>query len=99
MNLEVPLAPRLPQTHLNVDQPSIAVLLCTLNGASFLREQIDSIKRQDQENLIVCASDDGSTDGTWLLLKQLQSRMGKDRVSIRIGPQQGFVANFLSLIC
>lgn len=82
-----------------VERPLVAILLCTLDGASFLREQIDSIQKQDHENLIVFASDDGSTDSTNLLLKQFQSRLGKDRVSIKSGPQRGFAANFLSLIC
>jgi len=79
--------------------PLVAVLLCTHHGGRFLAEQLDSIRAQDHQNLTIWVSDDGSKDNTHLILKQFQSLWGKSRFSIHSGPQKGFVANFLSLIC
>lgn len=79
--------------------PSIAILLCTYNGARFLPLQLASYEAQDFTGWRLFVSDDGSTDGTPDLLAAFQSKHGAERVSIRRGPCQGFVANFLSLIC
>jgi glycosyltransferase involved in cell wall biosynthesis len=50
--------------------PQIEVLLATYNGAKFVREQIDSILRQDYEHVRVLARDDGSTDETRSILHE-----------------------------
>ncbi len=78
---------------------SIAILLCTYNGAQFLPLQLGSYEAQDFADWRLFVSDDGSTDGTLALLRAFQDKHGAERVSIRRGPCQGFVANFLSLIC
>jgi glycosyltransferase involved in cell wall biosynthesis len=78
---------------------SIAILLCTFNGARFLPAQLASYEAQDFANWRLVASDDGSSDDTVALLEDFQKRYGTDRVEIRHGPRKGFVANFLSLIC
>jgi glycosyltransferase involved in cell wall biosynthesis len=44
-------------------------------------------------------SDDGSDDDTRKILEKYQYWLGKGRTSILSGPQEGFVANFHSLIC
>lgn len=51
-------------------EPRISVALCTYNGESFLREQLDSFSAQTQlpDELVVC--DDGSSDGTIRLLEE-----------------------------
>ena len=48
----------------------ISVVMCTYNGAKFLREQLDSIASQIllPDELVVC--DDGSTDATLSILKE-----------------------------
>jgi glycosyltransferase involved in cell wall biosynthesis len=78
---------------------SIAILLCTYNGARFLPAQLASYETQEFADWRLFASDDGSTDGTLALLDAFQQRHGVGHVSIRRGPRMGFVANFLSLIC
>lgn len=78
---------------------SIAILLCTFNGARFLPAQLASYEAQDFTNWRLVASDDGSGDDTVALLEDFQKKHGADRVEIRRGPRKGFVANFLSLIC
>jgi glycosyltransferase involved in cell wall biosynthesis len=78
---------------------SVAILLCTMNGARFLPDQLASFEGQDFTNWRLFASDDGSEDGTMALLEEFQKKHGAHRVSIRRGPRRGYVANFLSLIC
>jgi glycosyltransferase involved in cell wall biosynthesis len=48
----------------------ISVALCTYNGEKYLREQIDSILKQDckVDEIVVC--DDGSIDDTIMILKE-----------------------------
>jgi glycosyltransferase involved in cell wall biosynthesis len=75
----------------------IAILLCTFNGAEYLREQLDSFILQTYPNWVVYASDDGSTDSTLDVLHEYQQRLGS-RLVILQGPRQGFAKNFISLI-
>lgn len=77
----------------------VAVLLCTYNGQSYLAEQLDSFEKQEFTRWDMWASDDGSTDGTLAILEAYRNQWGADRLSIRSGPRNGFVANFLSLSC
>ena len=52
----------------------IGILLCTYNGEAYLRQQLDSILSQDTaEDFRILVSDDGSTDGTLLLLREMSS--------------------------
>ncbi len=78
---------------------SVAILLCTFNGARFLPLQLASFESQSLQDWCLFVSDDGSTDDTLALLKEFQLRHGAGRVQVRDGPGKGFVANFLSLIC
>ena len=78
---------------------SVAILLCTLNGARFLPQQLASLEAQDFTDWRVIASDDGSQDATLSLLEDFREKHGAERVQIRRGPRRGFVANFLSLLC
>ncbi len=78
---------------------SVAILLCTYNGARFLAAQLDSIESQDHSNWFVIASDDGSSDQTLEILREYQSRWLEGKLAIRGGPQKGFCQNFLSLAC
>ena len=52
----------------------ISVAICTYNGESFLKEQIDSILNQTLkvDEIVVC--DDGSTDGTLDILEDYENR-------------------------
>ena len=44
--------------------PLISVVLCTYNGADFLKEQMDSLLTQTWKPIEIIVSDDGSTDNT-----------------------------------
>jgi glycosyltransferase involved in cell wall biosynthesis len=52
-------------------EPLVSVLLCVCNGERFLREAVDSALSQTHPRLEVIAVDDGSTDGSALLLSAL----------------------------
>jgi len=79
--------------------PKVAVLLCTYHGQQYLSEQLDSIEGQTHGNWEVWASDDGSEDDTHTILERYRSKWGEERISIHYGPAEGFVSNFLSLVC
>ncbi|MCX5875931.1 MAG: glycosyltransferase family 2 protein [Deltaproteobacteria bacterium] len=76
----------------------MAVLLCTKDGERFLAEQLDSINAQTFSGWKVWASDDGSRDGTLAIFGQYGFLWG-GRLSVQPGPERGFAANFLSLVC
>ncbi len=80
-------------------EPSIAILLCTLDGARFLPDQLDSINRQWHSNLKLWVSDDGSTDETVELVRGYHFGSDASPAIVLDGPQQGHTANFLSLAC
>jgi glycosyltransferase involved in cell wall biosynthesis len=50
------------------DKPLVSVCLPTYNGAFFLKEALDSLKNQTQQNMELIASDDASTDETFNIL-------------------------------
>lgn len=79
--------------------PRVAICLCTYNGQHYLAEQLGSIAKQTYPNWEVWASDDGSKDETFDILQACQSQWSAAKLTITSGPQQGFVANFLSLAC
>ncbi|TFY90132.1 glycosyltransferase family 2 protein [Pseudomonas kairouanensis] len=77
--------------------PTVAILMCTYNGGSFLCEQLESFTRQTYPHWKLLVSDDGSKDKTLDILQHFHTRWGQERVRILSGPQQGYVKNFLSL--
>jgi len=54
--------------------PVVEVLLATYNGARFLPEQVNSLLKQDYENIRILARDDGSSDETAELLARYAAR-------------------------
>ena len=80
-------------------QPHVAILMCTLNGERFLKEQLDSFTTQTHQDWTLWVSDDGSTDQTLEILRATQAEWGADRLKIVEGPRKGFARNFLSLAC
>jgi len=79
--------------------PEVAILLCTMQGQPHLREQLDSITGQTHSSWTIWVSDDGSTDGTHDILAEYSKSYGTSKFSVRPGPAQGYVKNFLSLVC
>lgn len=76
----------------------ISVCMCSFNGASFIREQIESILAQTvkPDEIVIC--DDGSTDGTAEFLSDLSKR-SPVRILLAANPKRlGVVANFSQAI-
>jgi glycosyltransferase involved in cell wall biosynthesis len=80
-----------------ISDEQVAILLCTLNGQSFLSEQLSSIAAQTHTSWELWTSDDGSRDRTRAIL-QTDAATSKRPIRICAGPAQGFAANFLSLV-
>lgn len=78
-----------------MDSESVAIMMCTYNGAEYIKEQMESLFAQTHGNWQLWVSDDGSTDGTIELIRDFENR-GK-LIHILPGPQKGFAANFLNL--
>jgi glycosyltransferase involved in cell wall biosynthesis len=71
--------------------------MCTLNGARYLEQQLDSVEAQHLTIWRLIVSDDGSVDGTLDMLRERQKKWGAERLEIRAGLRKGFASNFLSL--
>lgn len=53
------------------ENPLIEILLATYNGEMYVEQQIRSLMEQTYKNIRVVVSDDGSTDGTIVIVKKL----------------------------
>lgn len=80
-------------------EPLVLILMGTLNGERFIREQLDSILAQTHKNWKLVISDDGSTDQTLAIARQWAKEVGENQVEFRGGTRQGFAQNFLSMAC
>lgn len=81
------------------NRSKVAILMGTFNGEQFLSEQLDSIRRQTHTGWELHISDDGSCDKTLDIIHDARKEWTDHLVTLRAGPQKGFVANFLSLAC
>jgi glycosyltransferase involved in cell wall biosynthesis len=64
----------------------------------FLRQQLETLRRQQMKSIDVWASDDGSSDRTRDILEEAQTGWRKGDFRIVEGPHRGFAENFRSLI-
>jgi glycosyltransferase involved in cell wall biosynthesis len=78
--------------------PKVTILMCTFNGEKYIEDQLDSFQCQTYQNWRLIVSDDGSRDKTLRILKQYKKKWGVRKIQIIKGPQQGFSANFISLL-
>ena len=74
----------------------IDVLLATHNGESFLNDFLDSLVEQEQVNIHLIVSDDGSTDSTLEIINSYKS-MFKE-ITLLEGPKKGPMSNFFFLL-
>lgn len=54
-------------------QPRVSVVMCTYNGACYLRKQLDTILAQDYPLYELIIQDDRSTDDTWTILEEYRA--------------------------
>lgn len=84
-------------TNSNFETDTVAVLMCTYNGADYLEQQLHSFSAQSHKNWLLYASDDGSNDTTREILAHYQQLWSTREVKILEGPAKGFVENFISV--
>lgn len=75
-------------------RPTVSVVMCTYNGERFLREQLESILEQDYPLHELIVQDDGSTDGTWALIRDYAERYPQLIRPFQNAERLGFNANF-----
>ena len=82
----------------SLERMTISVAMATFNGGRYLREQLDSIRRQSllPMELVVC--DDGSSDDTMDILRRFASDAPFKVVIDAHGRRLGFTPNFLRAI-
>jgi glycosyltransferase involved in cell wall biosynthesis len=71
------------------------VLLSSYNGASFIRDQLDSILDQTLSPTLIVVRDDGSTDATWDIVQDIARAAP---ISAFAGPNLGPRDSFFSLL-
>lgn len=74
----------------------VKVLMSTYNGQKYLREQLDSILRQEGVEVSLLIRDDGSQDGTIEILSEYAEKY--PNIEIIEGANLGFAQSFMSLI-
>ncbi len=77
----------------------VRILLCTHNGASYLRAQLDSYLAQEHTDWSLWVSDDHSTDQTREILQDFAADHPDREVHLLTGIGRGHAANYLSLMC
>lgn len=78
-------------------EPKVLVLLSSYNGERYLQEQIDSILNQKDVNVFVLVRDDGSTDNTLNLLRQMVT-CNPLRLKLVEGKNVGCTKSFVELM-
>ncbi len=75
----------------------IAILMATYNGERYVKEQLDSLVRQDNDQWTLFIHDDGSSDSTPQILRQYADSHANIHV-LDYAPQGGAMKNFFSLL-
>ena len=85
---------------MHIDHETIAICMATYNGETFLREQIESILKQTNQNWILFIRDDHSTDKTLQILQRYASLYKNKIVLIEDSTLAGGSAkqNFASIL-
>ena len=76
--------------------PAISVLLPVYNAERFIREAVDSVLFQSLGDFELLALDDGSTDGSLIILREYEARDNRVRIITR--ENRGLVASLNDLI-
>lgn len=74
---------------------SVCVFMSSYNGEKYIKEQIESILNQQLVDVHVFVRDDGSTDSTRNVVKEISKN--DDRVSLVLGNNIGFEHSFMEL--
>ena len=80
------------------DKAQVAILMAVYQGRDYLPAQLESLAGQSLRDWLLIAGDDGSSDGSAVLLADFAARRPKGQVRILPGPRQGAPANFRALL-
>ena len=83
---------------MEISNNSIAILLATYNGETYLKEQIDSLLAQTYQDWHLYVHDDGSTDGTVAIIKGYTEQYPDKVTQLDYPSQGGPCKNFLSMM-
>ncbi len=84
---------------LEIENGKIAILMATYNGEKYIRQQVESIMNQTEQDFLLVIHDDGSTDGTVEVIEELAAIYGASRLQILEGPSTGSAKmNFLWML-
>lgn len=78
-----------------ISGPRISVAMATYNGERYIREQLDSIARQDLRPLEIVVTDDGSTDATLQIVDDFARSTPFPVRIFRNETRLGYADNFL----
>lgn len=76
------------------EEPKVCIMMTTYNGGKYLRAQLDSFAKQTYKNLVVVASDDGSTDDTFDILEEYKKQL--EIIVVKNPKNHGACGNFLN---
>ncbi len=77
------------------EMKKVNVLISTYNGEKYIREQLNSIKRQTYKNIDIYVRDDGSSDGTINILREYEKA---GDIRFIEGTNKGFGGSFMELL-
>ncbi len=78
--------------------PLVSIVLATYNGERFLSQLLDSVLNQDYPNIEIIATDDASTDNTFVILQEYANKYGNVKIfqnEKNIGPNKTFEKSML----
>ncbi|MCD8346668.1 MAG: glycosyltransferase family 2 protein [Lachnospiraceae bacterium] len=78
----------------NTDEIQFSVAMCTYNGEAYIREQLQSILEQEVPVDEIVVADDGSTDGSVEMVREMLSQSGIRHEIIVNKKNLGFRKNF-----
>lgn len=81
-----------------VNPQPVAILLATYNGATYLRQQLDSIVHQDFSHFVCYIHDDNSSDHTSNIIEEFQAKYPNKIVEIKGPATGGSKNNFMFLL-
>lgn len=82
---------------MDMKRNTVSIVMCTYNGESFIREQLDSIMAQTYPVEEIIIQDDCSTDGTFEVVSEYASRYPHIR-PIRNKTRKGVNGNFFRCV-
>lgn len=77
--------------------PTVAVLLSTYNGEKYIREQIESILKQKNVEVLLYIRDDGSKDNTVDIINQYYLKYN-EKITVELGKNVGWKKSFNEIL-